>query len=126
MVVISWGLKFGGQSVGQGKGKEEGLWTAEVLVCRGSQESGDTERKGAVFPRQAMPKAVKCPQVKAMRLSPGMLRRMRGVARGTDHRTQMELNTPGQKARLKFFPYLVLEGHCFGSCSSVNSAKILK
>lgn len=84
MVVISWGFRFGGQSVGEGKGKEEGSWTAEVLVCRGNQESGDTERKGAVFPWQAMPKAVKSPQVKAMRLSPGMLRRMGGVARGTD------------------------------------------
>ena len=42
------------------------------------------------------------------------------------HRTQMELNSLGEKARLKFFPYLVLEGHCFGLYSSVNSAKILK
>lgn len=30
------------------------------------------------------------------------------------------------KARLKFFPYLVLEGHYFGLYSSANSAKISK
>lgn len=50
MVVISRGLIFGGQSVGEGQGKEEGSCMAEVLVCRGNQESGNTERKGACVP----------------------------------------------------------------------------
>jgi hypothetical protein len=42
------------------------------------------------------------------------------------HRAQMELGALSGKARLKFFPYLVLEGPYFGLYSTVNSAKISK
>lgn len=45
---------------------------AEVLACRGNQESGDAERSGAVSRWQVMPSVLKCPQVKVTRLSPGV------------------------------------------------------
>ena len=110
----------------RGRGRRRGrVWLRSW--CAGETKRVATPKeKELVFPPQAMPEVVKCPQVKATRLSPGKAEKDGRCGERHRFRTQMELNSPGQKARLKFFPYLVLEGHCFGLYPSVNSAKILK
>ena len=99
---------------------------AEVLVCRGKPREWSHRKERSCVP---MAGDAKCevPTGSSDAVVTWGCREGWEVWREAQiHRTQMELNSLGEKARLKFFPYLVLEGHCFGLYSSVNSAKILK